>query len=327
MDETLRIAMATDDNYVPFTGISLYSLFENNRDFDAIVIYILDNGISHEGKKKLNDIALLFHRTVEFIDCSQIGNWLGDEIMEMFRSEKTNVPISSYARLFLPDLLPENIEKVLYLDVDSVTIGSFRELWSQKIEDCSVLGVRDNVSIEAKNRVGLSSDASYINAGVLMMNLRKLREMGFIGKMRSFIHKYNGRVFHHDQGVINGLLFDSIGFLPLKYNMMSFVFESNSSNEISLKYSLPEFYSEEEYQSAKRTPVFLHYTEGNLQRPWVEHCRHPMKEKWFEYRDKTDWKDMPLKPDTRSAKLKLLAWMNLNLPVKVTKLLLSLVSK
>lgn len=324
MDNHLRVAFATDDGYIAMTGIAMYSLFDNNQEFEYITVYILDNCISEEGKDQLREIATYFRRQIEFLDCSSIGEWLGNEVMEMFRNENTNVPVTSYSRLFLSELLNEDIDKILYLDADSIILGSYVDLWNKNIDEYAVLGVLDNVNCDARIRVGLPENFGYINAGVLLMNLAYLRKINFVARVRNFIKKYQGRVFHHDQGIINGVLNERIGILPVQYNMLSFLFEQNSVKKIIEMYDIPIFYSEQEYRLAKENPIFIHFTEGYLQRPWVKKSKHPLKAKWMEYRSKTIWKSEKLQEDKRSNKLRILAWMNLNLPIKLTKILIAL---
>ena len=132
--------------------------------------------------------------------------------------------------------------------------------------------------------------------------------------MKSFIAKYNGKVYHHDQGIINAVLSDTIGYLPPQYNMMSFIYETKTASSIKFLHDLPFYYTNEEINSAKKHPVFIHFTEGNLQRPWVDNCKHPLLKVWEDYKNQTVWKEIPLKPDNRTFKLKLLSWISLNLP-------------
>lgn len=327
MENNLRVAYSTDDAYVPIVGISIYSLLDNNKDFKQITIYVLDNGISNFGKHSLEKIVSRFKREIVFFDCRKIGDWLGSEVMDMFRSEKTNVPIASYARLFLPSLLPDDVEKILYLDADSLILGNYQRLWKVNIAPYAAMGVLDNVNRESRIKIGLSEDFSYINAGVVLFNIKELRKIDFVQQVKLFIAKYHGRVYHHDQGIINGLLGNKIGILPPEYNLLSFVYERQSVNDIKTLYNIPHYYSQTEIDAAKLNPVFIHFTEGFLQRPWIEHCKHPLKNRWIEYRDKTIWKDMSLQPDMRSIKLKLLAWMNLTLPVGFTKTLLKVITR
>lgn len=314
MDNHLHVAIATDDAYTMYAGIMLYSLFENNEVFKRITVHVLDNGITNDGKKRLEDIVNSFGRNICYYNCSEIDNWLGKEIVNMFNTSVTNVPITSYARLFLPKLIDSDIDKILYLDVDGIVLGDFMELWCKDIHEFSALGAMDNVGSKAKECIGLDKTYKYINAGVLLLNLKQLRENKFITKMKTFISQYNGNVYHHDQGIINGVLHDSIGYLEPEYNMMSFMFEHKKASYIEKRYSIQNYYSTNQIEYAKNNPVFIHFTEGNLLRPWVKGCRHPLKYIWEEYRDKTVWRDTKLESDKRSFKLKLLAKINLYLP-------------
>ena len=52
--------MASNDGYVPYMGVSLFSMLENNKkDFNRIHIYIIDNGISEENRGKLLKFYLI----------------------------------------------------------------------------------------------------------------------------------------------------------------------------------------------------------------------------------------------------------------------------
>lgn len=317
MDNHLHVAIATDDAYIMFAGIMIYSLFENNKNWENITVHVLDNGISKDGIDKLNYIATLFDRHVCYYNCTDIGYWLGEKIVNMFKTSDTNVPISAYARLFLPQIIDKKIDKILYLDVDSIVLGDYSALWNKKITNYSVLGVIDNVNSKAKKCIGLDDDYKYINSGVLLMNLNKMREIGFVLKFTDFINKYNGYVYHHDQGIINGVLHDTIGYLEPEYNMMSFVYEYKKASSIKQRYCITDYYSDAQIEYAKANPVFIHFTEGNFQRPWVKGCKHPLKNIWMDYRDKTSWSGSPLKEDERTIKLKIFMQMNRLLPASI----------
>ena len=64
----MKIAYACDDAYIEQTGISLISVFENNKGED-IIIYLISKGISKENIKILDEICLSYNselRVVEF---------------------------------------------------------------------------------------------------------------------------------------------------------------------------------------------------------------------------------------------------------------------
>lgn len=317
MDSNLHVAVATDELYTMYTGIMLYSLFDNNRDFDSITVHVLDNGMTYDGKTKLNDIADSFGRYVCYYDCSKIGDWLGSDVISIFKTSDTNVSITAYARLFLPEIIDRNIEKILYLDADGIVLRSYKRLWKMEIERYTVLGVIDNVDEKAKKYIGLDNNYGYINSGVLLMNLKRLRERDFISEMKRYIYKYNGHVYHHDQGIINGVLNDSIGYLTPEYNMMSFMYEYKKASSIQRRYGISNYYTDEQMNFAKRAPVFIHFTEGNMQRPWIKNCRNPMRSVWRSYRDKTVWKNTPCAKDNRNVRLRIIQFMNRNLPAGI----------
>lgn len=318
MDNHLRVAYATDTNYLPITGISMYSLLDNNREFEEITIYILDNGISDQGKSELENTVKQFKRDIVFFDCSKLEEWLGSEVAERFHNEWTNVPISAYARLFLTELLPPDAAKIIYLDADSLVLGSFKKLWDIDMNDALLMGVLDNARAKTNLEVGLPEDFRYINSGMTLLNIEKLRQFGFVNKMRNFINKYHGHVYHHDQGILNGVLAEKISVIPPEYNMISFIYEQPDVDKLKLLYNIRNYYSQREVDHAIENPVFVHFTRGFLQRPWVEHCRHPLRQRWTEYRDRTVWKDLPMQKDTRGVMSRALAWTVLNLPVGLT---------
>jgi lipopolysaccharide biosynthesis glycosyltransferase len=134
----MDVVYASDDGYAFYLGVSLYSLLKNNRaDFDEIKIFILDTGIKLENKEKLEKLCLDFNRKIYFYDVGEIEKKLGLSI-------KSNLPLGAYSRLFVSSLLDDDISKVIYLDSDSLVVGSFKEIWNCDISDYYCAGVLDN---------------------------------------------------------------------------------------------------------------------------------------------------------------------------------------
>jgi lipopolysaccharide biosynthesis glycosyltransferase len=305
----LNVVYASDNRYAQHVGVSMTSLFENNLDFKNINIYLIDNNISSENKNKLTWICKKYKRTIEFINFDYIGKKLKLNI-------NNSISISSYSRLFLSTVLDESIEKVIYLDCDSIINGSLIELWKKDLSNYYVAGVCDSVSEDTKIKVNMDKDAPYINAGMLLINLKKWREHNIEEKFLEFIDSYKGQVFHHDQGTINGVLNEKIFILHPKYNAMT-PFFTMKRREIVEYYGLTEFYSENELTEAIRNPIFVHFTPAFVNRPWIKGCKHPLSSLYKKYLDLTPWEGTKPFNDRRSKGEKTIAFLYNYLPFKV----------
>lgn len=312
---SLNIAYSSDDNYAQHLGVSMLSLFENNKKFKSITVYIIENNISNINKSKLIDIAKQYNRKIVFIDFKNYEK-------ELNLNMESYISISSYARLFLSEII--NDDKVIYLDCDSIVNNSLEELWNLDISEYYVAGVEDTVGEHTKKKIGLNIDDKYINAGMLLINLKKWREENIKAKFIDFINYYNGNVFHHDQGTINGVMRGKILILHPKYNLMT-IFITMSIDEIMKYYKLNKYYSEDIINEAKIDSVFIHYTPAFVNRPWVKGSKHPFKRLYEEYLEKSPWKGEPKCIDNRSKGEKFIAFLFNNLPFDIVNSICKLI--
>lgn len=301
MRDTLHIAFSTDDNYVQHLAACIVSLLENNKNFEKIIIHILENGVSVESKKKLEQLVHSYHHKIDFYEVQ-------DLLMSLNKNYQipATISISSYARLFLSKLLSSDIEKIIYADCDALFLGSLQELWNSDFGDCILMGAQDHVGEANKIAIDLHKNANYINAGFLLLNLKKIREESYLDKMIQFIAGRGGVVMHHDQGIINGVFKDNIIFLPAKYNVMTSFFDFKTVEDIKKYYQTENYYTQQEINDAKVNPVFLHLTPGFSKRPWIKGSRHPLKAKYWEYLQKTPWKQEKPQIDQRNLKYKVI---------------------
>lgn len=298
--ETLHIVYSSDDNYVPQLSASIASLLDSNKEFIKIQIHLLSSNISQENLINLQS----FLKNTD----SVLHIYPMNEILENLK-KKFSIPptisIASYSRLFIDKILPPAIEKVIYADSDSLFLGSLLELWTRDFQNNILMGVKDHIGNSAKEKIGLLPDKPYINAGFLFINLKKWREIDAEQQIVDFITKYNGNVYHHDQGVLNGCFSDLIIHLHPKYNVMTSFFEFKDADKIKNFYNSTNFYSTEEILQAINNPIFLHLTPSFSKRPWVVNSSHPLKEKYFSFLEKTPWKTIPLQKDSRHLKIRI----------------------
>ena len=69
----MNVLYQCDDRYAAVTGVSLTSLLENNRDWEEIRIYLIDDRVREENRKKFELLAQRYGRTIAFLDMGSIS--------------------------------------------------------------------------------------------------------------------------------------------------------------------------------------------------------------------------------------------------------------
>lgn len=301
----MNIVYSSSDSFAPITGVSIQSLLINNADADEINIYLIDNGISEDNKSKLRQLADKHNRTLVFIDKPDLNKQVGLSInIDIGRWN-----ISTFFRLFLPTILPSGVERCIFLDGDTIVRHSLRELWEMDLEDKIAAAIDDCRSDRYKTELGLSTDNTYTNNGVILIDLKRWRELGVEKEFIEFMIARNGSITYVDQGVLNGVLAKKglVKVIPTKYNVMTVFFDFNFKELIKLRH--PEHHlSEEEYNEAVSDPYIVHYTSCFYSgtRPWNEKNNHPYVGEYLEYKAMSPWKDTPQLPDNRKKLKKLM---------------------
>lgn len=275
----LNVLYATDSNYAPHAAASIYSLLNNNKDFENITIYIIDDNISKECKDKFEDLISGF-TNANLIFCPF------ENLKPKLRIKETWYAMVGYARLMLSEIT--DAEKILYIDCDTIINGSLRELWETDMEGYCIGGVQDNPALYALEAIGMDDNDRYINGGVLLINLKKWRDDNIEEKIIQMIKDHNGFVLHHDQGIVNGVCKNSIKILHPKFNTMSQFFLMNAKQIKSL-YDIKNYYTQDELDDATKNPVIIHYINKFYNRPWFRSCSHPLKELYTENLSKTSF--------------------------------------
>ena len=167
----------------------------------------------------------------------------------------------------------------MYLDCDTYINDDITGItnYIEGQSDWYVAGVEDTMYPSMKEGIGLQTSDLYLNAGILLINLKRWREENIVERFIQFIEKYNGAVPHLDQGVINGVFKSEKIRLPLKYNVQAPIFAFHKIDNLRKFYSLSQFYDSESVIAAKKNPAIIHYTSFFLERPWFKFCLHPLK--------------------------------------------------
>ena len=187
---------------------------------------------------------------------------------EMFSGFPENIryPRLIYYRIFAASLLPVELDRVLYLDGDTIVINPLDELYSMNFGDNCILActhIRKFLNKINQYRLGMEEECSYINSGVMLMNLKMLREIQKFEDVVKYVEKRKNYLTLPDQDIITALYGEKIGILDtMLYNLSDRMLAFYNSNPKHEKLDL---------EWIRKNTVILHYY--GRQKPWKENYR------------------------------------------------------
>lgn len=309
----ISIVYSSSDGFSRIAGVSILSVCENSRNPGDITFYMIDNGIGTENKEKLRSITDKHGSRLVFISPPDIEKTVGT------RLETGRWHISTFYRLFLASILPEDVERVIYLDCDTIVRRDLTELWETDMKGKWLCGVDDCRGAAYRTDIGLSETDIYINNGVLLIDLGAWRRNNVEKMCADFIRKYGGNVTYVDQGVQNGVLsgIGKSGLLHPKYNCLTVFFAFGYEDLMALR-KPPIAMDRGKYEEAVRSPAVVHFQSCFRigKRPWVNGSTHPYAPEYRMYEWRSPWRDEPPMPDDRTIPQKVLGAVTDILPEK-----------
>jgi len=318
----MYVVYHSSDAFANVTGVSITSLFENNKDMHSIHVLYIDHGVKEDNKQKLISIATKYNRSIEFVP---VPNW-SKRLKIDLKSCKRNWLGFGYNRLFLTELVPKDVNRVLYLDSDTIIGGSLQALWDTDLEGYYMAGVDDCLSAKYRKIVGLTKNGVYVNAGMLLINVQQWREDEVIKRFISKLIASNGFNIFNEQSLINSEFEGKIKVLPQEYNVNTLVATFEYKELLRLRQPYQFSYKPVEFYAAKKQPLLIHYT-GNFyikRRPWIQNSDHPYHNFYDKYRQITPWNDEPYLNDSRGMKDRLFTSISHLLPKSITVFLASI---
>lgn len=291
MKDRIDIVACTDKQFVMTTGVMIQSVCVNNSDLDIVFHIVTDDNVTSEDIRDMEDVVNYFSKkSIVFYSASE------KIALDKFPALSENIKITraTYFRLFIPDILPLSIDKVLYLDGDVIVRHSLLPLWNLDLNDNAIAAVRGSEGdLNHFLRLGYSPELGYFNAGVLLINLKYWRDCHVVNDFKDFIANHSDSIYLHDQDVLNVVFKDRKKQLPAKYNL---------HHGFLVKKPLFDFDKcKDEVIEAREDPVIVHFT---AEKPWDADQRnpHPFRSTFYKYQDQTKWKGTLV--ERRSARLR-----------------------
>ncbi|MDR1020686.1 MAG: hypothetical protein LBL73_08005 [Synergistaceae bacterium] len=223
--ETIHVALAIHDpngGYSRHSGVVMVSIFE--RTASPVCVHILhDETMTEKNMSRLTEVAEAAAQRIEFHDVSQVIERIGSDAV---RLAKERLSVGALFRLLIPDVLA--LDKVIYLDSDIVVNMDIRQLWDIPLGENSVAGALDRGDLMPYGRfssVALEFSLfgcdrrTYINAGVLLLNITRIRERyDLIPQSMEWYGRHAHRGRHVDQDLINSCFRGDIKVIESKFN-------------------------------------------------------------------------------------------------------------
>ena len=274
----IHIILCTDEYYIIPCGITIFSICHHNR-LHNLYFHILTEGISNEKKAKLETMIKNLGQTIYFYNIKE--NFLNNmPVNNRFRK-------SIYYRLLMANILPSDINKILYLDSDIIVRGDIEELWNYDISNYTLGAVLDQScdDIRNSNRTGLPPLSDYYNSGVLLINLDLWRKQHIGEKCIRYINENVQNVLYPDQDALNVITYNSWLKLPFHYNTQAYMFYRPSEILARTEYV-------KQMVKASENPLIVHFTEAC--KPWMINCKHPFTSEYLKYKELSPWYNTPL---------------------------------
>ena len=264
----ISLVVASDNHYAILIAALLKSIDENHKSGEHIDFHIIDDGISAKSKVKIDGIANPSRITIKWhISKSIIPKDISIPV------DTSSFPLTAYMRIFSPYAIDQDLDRLLYLDADTIVQDDISKLWNFDLGEYTIAVAQDvGKTVDCEwggipnyKELGLTADTKYFNSGVLLMNPKKWREQNISSEVITALIKYKDHVRLADQYGLNVVMANKWKQLEPKWNW--FAFQPEPAGGASLIHFLDI------------KPIFTSYNS--------QEC---FKEEFFRYLNMTPWK-------------------------------------
>lgn len=280
----MNILYTINANFVPQVAAAITSVCENNKQAEELHFFIMSLQVSKENEEKLTEYVKSFSSdhhscSIDFIELEDIKKHFS------FSFDTTGWNPIVLARLLLEQLIPKEVERIIYLDGDTIVRGDLTKLWETDMGEKAIGACMEpTCSLKRKEEMGLKN-LPYHNAGVLLIDLKNWRKNGTGKEILDYYEAHNGRLFANDQDAINGSQKDRIHTLSMTYNYHNtydiYCYRLLQKN---CDYPVP---SKDEVRRIKKDPCIIHFL--GEERPWRVGNHHRFRDDYLKYLNQSPW--------------------------------------
>jgi len=267
----MNIVCATDGNYLRHCVAMLHSLWKHNNRSDLRAFLIFDNVESEELAIALSHLHQLLP-SISFLQANP-------EPLQGF-PVNGHATVATYFRLLLPVLLPKDVNKVIFIDADTILMNGLDELWNTPLDGKALAAVPVHCLSCSDHGYQFGS---YFNAGIMLVNLDRWRSSDLLNRGRTFAKEYPEKLRHWDKDVLNHVFTDDWVAVGDRWNACPHLFGLTPGYELDVdNLSLAE-------QQAINAPAIVHFAGPGPVKPWNARCNHPLKQSYLDAKAETPW--------------------------------------
>ena len=267
----MNIATALNRKYLEYTAVMLCSLCENNHEH--IDAYILHSELTDK------DINTLKNSLSKY-DITIIPLMINRSDFDTRLPRNSQWSIETYYRLMLMDILPDNIDRILYLDVDLIINGSVEEFYHVDFKGDEVIVADDSNGKRSRDTFGskqaemfkdmLDNGFRYFNAGVMLFNVQEIRKTHNFNTYMKAVEEWDYAMEAPDQDILNYVHGYKASYIDyMEYNLFARIAHNQ-------KYT---------YEDVKNNVIIIHFA-GD--KPWDNtNCHFDIEQLWWDYAKKT----------------------------------------
>lgn len=289
MKNSINIVLSSDNNYAQHVAVVAASILSNTKE--KVYIHLLSDGIMAEKLSMIRESIDNLGGCLHVYDMSEYKCF--DDLFTSGHISK-----AAYFRLDIANILPDSIDKVIYLDVDLLVCKDIGELWHSDLQGLPLGAVPDYGIMASKrlmgqkhNVIGLSFNDLYFNSGVVIMDLIQWRQQGYAEKVIKLASE--GNLPHHDQDALNMIFMNKWAPLELKWNVIPPVF--NLFLKIIFNKKL-----ENNAITARKDVAIMHY--AGRYKPWEFVVNKGFNDKYYFYLSKTAFANVKMPQPSKNMK-------------------------
>lgn len=198
-NKKMNVLVTLDEGYLAPLKVMLVSLFYNNPNV-KICVWLIHESISDENIDSLSTFIESLGGVLEVRKVSS-DFWKDAPTVKRY-------PHEMYFRLMCGEILPKDLDRILYLDPDTLVINSVEKLWELDLEG-HMIGAATHTGltqmVNRVNRIRLRNPHSYFNSGVMLIDLVKARELIHLDDIQHYLEKNARFLLLPDQDILNAL--------------------------------------------------------------------------------------------------------------------------